>query len=192
MAKKTITKKAVEKPVSTEETKARVSDSLLYYVHHPEINGKATEAYTDEEKVCVEALDKAMVTLPDMELNRVTIPHVLGVFLTQAGVDNITDLVGKVVESVPYMSTTKKPLYEIVRHRYNLGLTNAVCFIVHTEGRAKGVDVVEALKAEGYGGGRAAKQQEVILARGTKFRVGKYVIGDEWGEVYPIIHLYAI
>jgi len=199
MAKKTTTatKKAekakVETLVPSAEAKVQISGAILTYQHEPHLNKNIAEnTLTEEQSVCVGMLDKAMKVLPDMELNRITIPAVLDEFLKQAKVSNITDLVGKTVKNVPYMSTTKNILYDIVKRRYGLGLTKPVCFVIHTEGKAKGIDVEEALNAEGYGGGQMARQREVILARGTEFRVGKYVIGDEFGEVYPIIHLYAM
>lgn len=199
MARKTTTttKKAekakVEAPVPSAEPKVQISEAILTYQHEPYLNKNiADNTLTEEQKVCVDMLDKAMKVLPDMELNRITIPAVLDEFLKQAEVDNIPDLVGKTVKNVPYMSTTKNSLYDIVKRRYDLGLTKPVCFVIHTKGKAKGIDVEEALNAEGYGGGQMAKQREVILARDTEFRVGKCVNGVEFGEVYSIIHLYAM
>ena len=186
-------KKTVEK--KEEKAKENLADALIMYQNDTTINLHLTNnGLTDEQKKCVATLDEAMCPLADLELSRLVLKEVLTGYMQQAGVNTLKELEGKTIENVPYMSVTRKPLKDILQARYDLGLDKPCCIMVHTGkiGKVKGLDVVIEMREAGFGGGRMERQQEIILARGQKFLVKKVAFGDEWGEAYPILHLYAV
>jgi hypothetical protein len=205
MAKKTTTTKKVseKKATATEtkqkasqksETKLMVAEAIIMYQNDTTINENIVNGtLTDKQKDCVEKLDKAMCPLSDMELNRLVSKTVIAKYMEQAGVTTIDGLVGKTIENVPFMSMSKRTLHDILEKRYSLGLDKPNCIVVHTgiTGKVKGLDVEIELREEGIEN-TFKHQQEIILARGQKFLIKKIVMGDGWGEAYPILHLYAV
>lgn len=165
-------------------------DALKTYQHKPMVNevaAKGESSWTEDERKYFDCLDSAMYVLPDMELTRITIPENIEDYLVQAGVSRVEDLIGRFIVHRPYMSTSKAPLKDRLERRYSVGLEKPVCIVVHTEGKAIGIDINEKIGQNDF-----AFQQEVILKRAQKFYVEKVVMGNGWGEEYPIIHLYAV
>lgn len=187
-------KKAIAEKAAAETQKA-IADALIMYQNDTSINTHlANNGLTDEQKKCVDRLDKAMLPLAEMELSRLVLKEVLDGYMKQVGVKSLKDLEGKVIENVPYMSMSKNPLRAMLQARYELGLDKPNCIVMQTDntGNLKGIDVCTELREAGLPLGRAEKQKEIIIERGRKFLVKKVVFGDEWGEAYPIIHLYAV
>ena len=185
----------VQRPEAEPKAQTDIVPSILFYQRTPQINADiVNRTLTDEEKEHLAVLDKAMCPLADMELNRLVTKAVIGGYMEQTDVTSLKELEGKVIENVPYMSVTRTPLHDVLERRYHLGLCEPICIVIHTGnvGKVKGLDVVTEMREAGYGGGRMEKQEEIILARGQKFLVKKIVMGDGWGEAYPIIHFYAV
>ena len=167
------------------------TDAVLSYVQNPSINSVLIEgsSLTEEQQATVNAMDAAMQVLPDCELNRVTINDTLQAYMQQAGVGDVRELEGKEICNSCYMSVSKVSLHDKLEKRYALGLDKPVCIVVHTEGKAKGVDVNEVLKEQSI----YPHQQEVVLARNQRFLVKKVRFGGGWlNETYPILHLHAV
>lgn len=172
-----------------------IVDALIMYQNDTSINVHlANNGLTEEQKKCVAVLDKAMCPLAKMELSRLVLKEVLDRYMKQVGVKSLKDLEGKIIENVPYMSMSKNPLRAMLQARYDLGLDKPHCIVMQTDntGNLKGIDVCAELREAGIVGGRAEKQQEIIIERGRKFLVKRVAFGNEWGESYPIIHLYAV
>ncbi len=192
MAKKMTAKKAKGKMMSETVKQSALAEAIRAYRTDTTINANIADGCITEVQLRhIAQLDLAMVTLPDMTLSRITIGSVLRKIMEREGVSNVEELVGKNIEVVPYMSTTKRELNELLQQRYDCGLGKPVCMVIHTEGKAKGIDVVHFMESATIDDG-FSRQQEVILARGQKFLVKKIVMGDGWGEAYPIIHFYAV
>lgn len=189
-------KKQQQKNLQAEaEAQKALVDALAMYQNDTTINTHlANDGLTEEQKKCVDTLDKAMCPLAELELNRLVLKEVVDGYIKQVGVKSLKELEGKIIENVPYMSVSKNPLRAMLQARYDIGLDKPNCIVLHTgkTGNLKGIDVCTELREAGIVGGRAEKQQEIIIERGRKFLVKKVVFGDEWGEAYPIIHLYAI
>lgn len=188
MARKTISKKAAERKTTATAPTPKVGEAITMYQNDTSINENIVNGtLTEEQRKCVETLDAAMTVLHEGELNRLSTMSLIRKYMEQANVGSILELEGKVIENIPYMSTTKNDLYPMVKRRYDLGLDKPVCIVVHAEGKVKGIDVNEAIKDNPF-----AYQNEVILARGQQFIVRKVVMEAGFGETYPIIHLYAV
>lgn len=204
------TSKKTEKPVNSEqelhrqeavaskaaaEMQKAIADALIMYQNDTTINTHlVNNGLTDEQKKCVDRLDKAMMPLAEMELSRLVLKEILDGYMKQVGVKSLKELEGKVIENVPYMSMSKNPLKAMLQARYDVGLDKPYCIVMKTDntGKLKGIDVCAELREAGIVGSRAEKQQEIIIERGHKFLVKKVVFGDEWGEAYPILHFYAV
>ena len=200
MAKKATTtkRKVVEVPVNNsryatpkkaivpeKNNKEELLKAISFYQQDINIDSNiSNECLTDEQKKCVETLDKAMCPLSEMILTQVTIASAIDVYKKQADVKNITDLVGKTLINVPFMSTTKRPFEEVIKRRYDMGIGQPVCILIHTNEKLKGLDVeIETEKKDA--------KQEIILARNQQFLVKRVEIANGCGETYPILHFYA-
>lgn len=180
---------------ATAVSKKAIADALIMYQSDTSINTHiANNGLTEEQKKCVETLDKAMCPLAELELSRLVLKEVLDGYMKQVGVKSLKELEGKVIENVPYMSMSKKPLKAMLQARYDVGLDKPHCIVMQTDntGNLKGIDVCTELRDAGISSERAEKQQEIIIERGQKFLVKRVVFGDEWGEAYPIIHLEVV
>ena len=177
------TKKSAK--VNADDKKA-LMEAISMYQNDTTINENITnDTLTEEQKKCVAALDKAMLPLAKAKLARVTIHAILDEYLKQVGVSDVKQLLGMRITNVPYMSTTKKPYEEVIKHRYDMGVGQPVCIVVHADERVKGLDVeIETEKED--------KKKEIILARNQQFYVGKVVIAEGCGETYPVLHFYAV
>lgn len=183
--------KAAVQPKQQKQAQQPSLDAVRCYVLNPRINSEllAGNELTSEQQAIVAGMDAAMQVLPDTELNCVTINDTLQAYMQQAGVSEVRELEGKELVNSCFMSASKLSLHDKLAKRYALGLEKPVCIVVHTQGKAKGVDVNELLKEQSV----YPHQQEVVLARNQSFLVKKVRFGSGWlNETYPILHLYAI
>ena len=184
---KKLQESAEKKMKEAQEKQAALVEAIKMYQQDIDINANiVNDCLTNEQKKCVKALDDAMCPLSDMVLTRVTIKAILDEYKKQLNVENIAELNGKTITNVPFMSTTKKDYKEVIKRRYDMGVGQPVCILIHTNKDVKGIDVDAEIGTSDF------NKQEIILARNQQFLIKKIEIGEGCGETYPIIELYPI